>query len=106
MPCSTISKNWRRASASEVPGGSARDRIALATEQLLAGVRAYLPEDADMPLSDWMDPDDFNPGYLMRAVHLLPRRGDKPEWQHTQDDWTEKDTIPAIDLDGGEFVYA
>ncbi len=67
---------------------------------------ALRPEDRDMPLLDWMDPKDFNPGYLMRGMHLLPKRGDKPEWQHTQDYWTEKDAIPAIDLDGKEFVYA
>jgi cation diffusion facilitator CzcD-associated flavoprotein CzcO len=36
----------------------------------------------------------------------LPRRGDKPEWAHTQDYWTEKDEFPAIDLDDPAFVYA
>ena len=66
---------------------------------------ALRPEDADMPLGTWMDPENFNPGYLMRGMHLLPKRGDKPEWQHTQDYWAEKDEIPAIDLDGPEFVY-
>ncbi|MFN0096024.1 MAG: flavin-containing monooxygenase [Dehalococcoidia bacterium] len=70
-------------------------------------VRVQLrPEDADMPLLDWIDPDNFNPGYLMRSMHLLPRRGDKREWQHTQDYWREKEEIPAIDLDGPEFTYA
>ncbi len=63
------------------------------------------PEDADMPLGTWMDPEDFNPGYLMRGMHLLPKRGDKREWRHTQDYWAEKDEIPALDLDGPEFVY-
>ncbi|MDA0350766.1 MAG: NAD(P)/FAD-dependent oxidoreductase [Chloroflexi bacterium] len=62
-------------------------------------------EDQDMKLLPWIDPENFNPGYLMRAMHLLPKRGDKPEWQHTQDYWREKDEIPAIDLDGPEFVY-
>jgi len=66
---------------------------------------ALRPEDKDMPLSPWIDPENFNPGYLMRAMHLLPRRGDKPEWQHTQDYWREKDTLPAIDLDDPAFVY-
>jgi cation diffusion facilitator CzcD-associated flavoprotein CzcO len=66
---------------------------------------ALRKQDADMPIQDWIDPNNFNPGYLMRALHLLPRRGDKPEWQHTQDYWTEKTAIPAIDLDGEEFVY-
>jgi cation diffusion facilitator CzcD-associated flavoprotein CzcO len=63
------------------------------------------PEDRDMPLLPWIDPENFNPGYLMRGMHLLPQRGDKPEWQHTQDYWAEKDEFPAIDLDGGEFLY-
>ena len=63
------------------------------------------PEDKDMAHLPWMDPENFCPGYLMRSLHLLPRRGDKPEWQHTQDYWREKDELPAIDLDGTEFHY-
>jgi cation diffusion facilitator CzcD-associated flavoprotein CzcO len=63
------------------------------------------PEDRDMPLLPWIDPENFNPGYLMRGMHLLPKRGDKPEWQHTQDYWSEKDQIPAADLDDGAFIY-
>lgn len=63
------------------------------------------PEDADMELLPWIDPENFNPGYLMRAMDLLPKRGAKREWQHTQDYWREKDEFPAIDLDGPEFVY-
>lgn len=66
---------------------------------------ALRPEDKDMPLLSWMDPENFNPGYLMRGMHLMPKRGDKPEWQHTQDYWAEKDDLPAIDLDASEFVY-
>jgi len=64
------------------------------------------PEDNDMPFLPWIDPENFNPGYMMRGMHLLPKRGDRLEWQHTQDYWTEKDQWPAIDLDGGPFVYA
>jgi cation diffusion facilitator CzcD-associated flavoprotein CzcO len=63
------------------------------------------PQDKDMPLTDWMDPENFNPGYLMRGMHMLPKKGDKPEWQHTQDYWVEKDELPAIDLDDAAFVY-
>ena len=62
-------------------------------------------QDHDMKLLDWIDAENFNPGYMMRGMHLLPKRGDKPEWQHTQDYWREKDAFPAIDLDGEEFVY-
>lgn len=66
---------------------------------------ALRKEDSNMPLLPWIDPENFNPGYLMRGMHLLPKRGDKPEWQHTQDYWVEKDELPKIDLDGAEFVY-
>jgi cation diffusion facilitator CzcD-associated flavoprotein CzcO len=67
---------------------------------------ALRPEDKDMPLLPWIDPENFNPGYIMRAMHLLPKRGDKPEWQHNQDYWAEKDQIAAIDLDDKAFVYS
>ena len=63
------------------------------------------PEDEDMPLLPWMDPENFYPGYLERSMHLLPKRGDKPDWQHTQDYWAEKDDIPAIDLEDAVFEY-
>ncbi len=64
------------------------------------------PQDSNMPLLDWIDSENFNPGYLTRSMHLLPKRGDKPEWMHNQDYWTERDEIPAIDLDGAEFIYS
>lgn len=67
---------------------------------------ALRPEDRDMPLKPWMDADNFNPGYLMRGMHLLPKRGDKPEWMHNQDYWAERDELPAIDIDGAEFRYS
>ncbi len=66
---------------------------------------ALREEDHNMPLLPWLDTDNFNPGYMLRGMHLLPKRGDKPEWAHSQDYWREKDEVPAIDLDGPEFVY-
>ena len=58
-----------------------------------------------MPLGDWVSGENFNPGYVTRSLHLLPRAGPKPEWQHTQDYWADKDAFPAIDLAGPEFLY-
>jgi monooxygenase len=66
---------------------------------------ALRPEDAGMPLLPWIESDNFNPGYLMRGLDHLPRRGDKPEWRHNQDYWAEKDTIPRTVLTAAEFVY-
>ncbi len=73
------------------------------------GVRRVEPvipsSDLGMAVGPWIDPENFNPGYLMRSMHLLPKRGAKHQWQHTQDYWREKDEIPAIDLDSAEFSY-
>ena len=63
------------------------------------------PEDQGMALLPWIDGENFNPGYLMRGLDQLPRRGERPEWMHNQDYWLERDAIPAIDLDGPEFAY-
>jgi cation diffusion facilitator CzcD-associated flavoprotein CzcO len=63
------------------------------------------PDEAHMPLLPWIDPHNFNPGYLMRGMHLLPKRGDKPEWQHTQDYWSDRDELLRLDLDSGALVY-
>jgi cation diffusion facilitator CzcD-associated flavoprotein CzcO len=63
------------------------------------------PEDKDMKIGPWMDPDNFNPNYLMRSQHLMPKSGDKPEWMHNQDYWAEKDLLPSVNLDEGCLVY-
>jgi cation diffusion facilitator CzcD-associated flavoprotein CzcO len=73
------------------------------------GARVVVPEvseaDADMALLPWVDPENFNPGYLMRGMHLLPKQGDRDPWRHTQDYWTEKDELPLVDLDDGSLRY-
>ena len=63
-------------------------------------------EDRDMPLLPWVDCENFNPGYLMRGMHLLPKRGNKPEWLHSQDYEIEKELLPAADLEDGSLDYA
>jgi cation diffusion facilitator CzcD-associated flavoprotein CzcO len=69
-------------------------------------VPSLRPEEKDMPLFSWLDPDNFNPGYMERGMHLLPQRGDKPEWQHNQDYWSEKEEFPKIDLDDGALDFS
>lgn len=63
------------------------------------------PSDRDMALGPWNDPEDFNPGYLMRDMHILPKTGPTPEWRHSQDYMQDKADFPAIDLDDEVFVY-
>jgi cation diffusion facilitator CzcD-associated flavoprotein CzcO len=67
---------------------------------------ALSPDAAKLPRLPWMDPENFNPGYLMRSMELLPKRLDRPEWQHTQDYWREREELPAVDLDAPEFRYS
>ena len=66
---------------------------------------ALRPDEADMPLLPWVEPENFNPGYIARGLHLMPRQGDHDPWRHTQDYWAEKDDLPAADLDDGALRY-
>ncbi len=61
--------------------------------------------DAGMALGPWVDPENFNPGYIMRGQHLLPKAGDKIEWRHTHDYWADKNSIPGADLEDGTLSY-
>jgi len=63
------------------------------------------PEDADMALRPWVDPEDFNPGYLSRSLHLLPKQGDREPWLHSQDHAAERVALPAVDLDDGTLAF-
>ncbi len=63
------------------------------------------PDEESMPLLPWVDPENFNPGYLMRSLHLMPKQGDRDPWRHTQDYSEEKVALPEADLDDGTLVY-
>ena len=43
------------------------------------------PEEAGMRLRPWADPENFNPGYVMRSQHLLFKQGDHEPWTHLLD---------------------
>ncbi len=62
-------------------------------------------EDSNMQIRDWVDPDNFNPGYLTRSMHLMPKQGDHDPWVFTQDYWREKDEFPSADLEDGALKY-
>lgn len=62
-------------------------------------------EDGGMGVLPWVDPENFNPGYIMRSIHLMPKQGDRQPWVHTQDYWTDKDELAVADLEDGALVY-
>jgi len=64
------------------------------------------PEDADMPLLPWADPENFNPGYVMRSQHLMYKQGDREPWTHLHEYAEERQMLPAADLDDGTLAYS
>lgn len=63
------------------------------------------PEDNDMAQLPWVDPENFNPGYIMRGLDLMPMQGTKDPWRHTQDYWNERKEMPLADLDDGALNF-
>jgi cation diffusion facilitator CzcD-associated flavoprotein CzcO len=63
------------------------------------------PEDEGMERRNWVSEENFNAGYLLRGMHLLPKQGTKLPWLHTQDYYFDKEDIPNADLDDGSLVY-
>ena len=74
------------------------------------GARVVTPQlrdvDTGMALIPWVDPHDFNPGYLTRFLDFLPQQGAYQPWRHAQDFWVEREDLPVADLDDGTLHYA
>jgi monooxygenase len=69
-------------------------------------VTPVVPDDeADMALGPWVDPENFNPGYLARSMHLMPKQGDHDPWRLLHDYDVEKELLPAADLEDGRLTY-
>lgn len=64
------------------------------------------PQDEAMKIKPWIEAENFNPGYLQRGIHLMPKQGDHEPWVFTQDYWYEKDALPAVDLEDGALKYS
>ncbi len=61
--------------------------------------------DQGMELRPWVEPENFDPGYIRRGIHLLPRQGSQGPWLHRQDYALDKDELPQADLEDGSLVY-
>jgi monooxygenase len=68
-------------------------------------VPALRPEDADMQLRPFADPENFNAGYVMRSQHILFKQGDREPWTHMLEHEQEREILPKADLDDGTLVY-
>ncbi|WP_343946187.1 NAD(P)/FAD-dependent oxidoreductase [Pseudonocardia zijingensis] len=63
------------------------------------------PEEQDMPLRPWSDPENFNAGYVMRSQHLMFKQGDREPWTHMLEHEQEQEILPKADLADGSLVY-
>ncbi len=61
--------------------------------------------DAQMAIKPWVESENFNPGYLARGMHLLPRQGDAEPWIHGQDYDQDRRALPLADLQDGSLVF-
>ncbi len=62
------------------------------------------PEDREMPARRWIE--DFPAGYMKRAMHLMPRQGDRAPWINPQDYALEKKMFRAAPIDDGTMVFS
>ena len=63
------------------------------------------PQDQAMALKPWIEPDNFNPGYMTRGLDRMARQGDHAPWTNSQDYQLDRVELPAADLDDGSLSY-
>ena len=75
-------------------------------EILASTVTPQLREgEAKSPRLPWIDPENFNPGYIQRGMHLMPKQLGHAPWQMSQDYERDRVELPVVDLDDGTLIY-
>jgi hypothetical protein len=69
-----------------------------------AGVVTPVPA-VDLETRPWVDPENFNAGYVMRSKDKMFKQGDRAPWTHMHEYAEERHTLPAADLDDGSLIY-
>ena len=59
------------------------------------------PEDEGMPLLPWSDPNNFNPGYVLRSQDRMFKQSDRDPWTHMHEHDHERVSLPEADIDDG-----
>jgi len=72
-------------------------------KQVVPTLRAH---DAQMALITWVDPANFNPGYMMRTMHRMPKQGDREPWTWGLEYQEEKAVLAGVDLEDGTLEYS
>jgi cation diffusion facilitator CzcD-associated flavoprotein CzcO len=61
------------------------------------------PSDAGMPARKWIE--DFSSGYVQRALHLLPKQGDREPWLNPQSYAKDKAMFRSGPLEDGVMQF-
>lgn len=73
------------------------------------GVKVCTPQlreqDKDMPATPYITPENFNAGYLMRKMHIMPKQGNHAPWEFTQNYEMDKVELPSCDLEDGALIF-
>ncbi|NNE58925.1 MAG: NAD(P)/FAD-dependent oxidoreductase [Hellea sp.] len=68
------------------------------------GTRSVTPIAPDgMESKPWIT--IFNPGYINRVLHLMPKQGDREPWLNLQDYKRDRKVLPTKDLEGDGLVF-
>jgi len=68
-------------------------------------IPTLLPGETAMQPLPWIAEEEFNPGYLRRSIHLLPKQGTHAPWTYEADYYRERDILPQLDLDEPQLCY-
>ena len=63
-------------------------------------------EAASMPRLPFMDPDNFNAGYVVRSQHRMFRQGDRHPWRHALEYHEECVLLPAVQPAESALAYS
>jgi len=65
------------------------------------------PQDEQMESFPFINPNEFNPTYMKRGMHLLPQQGDRQPWLYKQNYQDELADFNGCDLyDEGALTYS
>ena len=67
-------------------------------------VTPVVASETPMDLAPWIS--GFTPGYLTRALDVLPRQGTRNPWSNDQDYWQNRKVLLEMPLEGGELQFS
>ena len=62
--------------------------------------------DSDANMQSHPFIEDFSSGYMQRAMHLLPRQGDRDPWVNSQDYIRDRKLLGDDNFDDGALVFS